>query len=75
MSETVGFILIIIGVAASLVGLLLLSRTARQALGLALMAGGLVVAGVGWLAVDQTQVGDPPGAATPSDEATAIPGG
>lgn len=69
MSETLGLILLIAGIVASVGGILLLSRSARQVLGLLLMAGGLVVAGVGWLAVDETQVTDRP-AATPSGAAT-----
>lgn len=56
MSDTVGVIVILAGLAVSGVGLWLLSRTRRQPLGLALMVVGLIAAGTGFLAIDDTQV-------------------
>lgn len=60
MSDTVGVIVILIGLALSGVGLYLLSRTRRQGLGLALMLVGLFAAGTGFLAIDDSQVTERP---------------
>jgi hypothetical protein len=74
MSETVGIIVVIIGVAVSIGGFMLLTRTRRQALGFLIMLLGFTFAGVGLLATDDTQVQERPPAtreATPADTAAA----
>jgi hypothetical protein len=68
MSDTTGTIVIIVGIAISLVGLYFLSRTKRQALGLIVMIAGFTFAGTGLLTLEGTVEERPPAtsaAATP----------
>ncbi len=62
MSETVGIIVILAGLAVSGVGMYLLAQTRRQVLGLTLMVVGLFASGTGFLAIDETQVEERPSA-------------
>lgn len=56
MSDTVGIIVIVAGLAVSAVGFYVLARTRRQALGLVVMVAGLIASGTGLLTIEDTQV-------------------
>ena len=69
MSDTVGIIVIIAGIAISAAGFYLLARTRRQALGFLVMFVGLTLAGSGLLTIEDTTVEERPPAtaeATPA---------
>ena len=68
MSDTTGTIVIILGIAISLVGLYLLSRTKRQGLGLLVMIVGFTFAGTGLRTLEGTVEDRPP---APDIEAVA----
>ena len=70
MSDTTGTIVIILGIAVSLVGLYLLSRTKRQALGLIVMIAGFTFAGTGLLTLEGTVEERPPATAAATESAT-----
>jgi hypothetical protein len=70
MSDTTGTIVIILGIAISLVGLYLLSRTKRQGLGLLVMIVGFTFAGTGLLTLEGTVEDRPPATAAPTESAT-----
>ena len=73
MSDTTGTIVIIVGLAISLVGLYLLARTKRQALGLLVMIVGFVFAGTGLLTLEGTVEERPPATSAASPVATSAP--
>ncbi len=73
MSETVGIILIFAGIGASGAGMYFLSQSKRQVIGLALMVIGLFVAGIGFLAIDDTQVEERPPATIDAGSPGATP--
>jgi hypothetical protein len=73
MSDTTGTIVIIVGIAISLVGLYLLSRTRRQALGLLVIIAGFTIAGTGLLTIEGTVEERPPVTVAPSQSATPAP--
>lgn len=72
MSDTVGIIVIVVGIAISAVGMWYLARTRRQVLGLAILVVGLMGAGTGLLTIEDTEVTErtpatiESGAATPA---------
>jgi hypothetical protein len=73
MSDTTGAIVIIAGIAVSLVGLYFLSRTPRQALGLLIIIVGFTIAGTGLLTLEGTVEERPPATETASPAATPAP--
>lgn len=73
MSETTGTIVIIVGIAISLVGLFLLSRTKRQGLGLLVIIVGFTFAGTGLLTLEGTVEERPPATSVASPAATPAP--
>lgn len=75
MSDTVGTIVIIVGIAISLVGFYLLSRTRRQGLGLLIIIAAFTFAGTGLLTLEGTVEERPPVTAAPSASATPAPQG
>ncbi len=70
MSDTTGTIVIILGLAISLVGLYLLSRTKRQGLGLLVIIVGFTFAGTGLLTLEGTVEERPPVTSVASPAAT-----
>jgi hypothetical protein len=73
MSDTTGTIVIIVGIAVSLVGLYLLSRTRRQGLGLLVIIVGFTFAGTGLLTIEGTVEERPPVTSVPATPATPAP--
>jgi len=73
MSDTTGTIVIVVGLAISLVGLYLLARTKRQGLGLLVMIVGFTFAGTGLLTLEGTVEERPPATAVASPAATPEP--
>ncbi len=73
MSDTLGIIVIVVGLLVSVLGFFLLSRTPRQVLGFLVIVVGFSVAGTGLLTIEDTVVEERPPAtqeATPPAEAT-----
>jgi hypothetical protein len=70
MSDTTGTIVIIVGLAISLVGLYLLARSKRQGLGLLVMIVGFSFAGTGLLTLDGTVEERSPATSVASPAAT-----
>lgn len=73
MSDTTGTIVIIAGIIVSLVGLYLLARTRRQALGLFVIIAGFTFAGTGLLTLEGTVEERPPVTAEASPAVTPAP--
>lgn len=73
MSDTTGTIVIVVGLAISLVGLYLLARTKRQGLGLLVMIVGFTFAGTGLLTLEGTVEERPPATTVASPAATPEP--
>jgi hypothetical protein len=69
MSDTTGTIVIVVGIAISLVGLYLLSRTRRQGLGLIVIIVGFTFAGTGLLTLEGTVEERPPATSAASTPA------
>ncbi|HEV2128877.1 MAG TPA: hypothetical protein VGR22_09690 [Thermomicrobiales bacterium] len=72
MSETTGAVVIIVGLAISAVGFLLMVRSQREVLGFAIIVVGFMLAGTGMLTIEDTVVEErtpvtlPTSAATPA---------
>ncbi|MDQ4045051.1 MAG: hypothetical protein M3173_06350 [Chloroflexota bacterium] len=70
MSDTTGNVIIIVGLAISAIGLLVMVRSKRELLGFAVMVVGFMLAGIGTLTLEDTVVEERPPVTRPAPEAT-----